>query len=134
MLTTIFIFLSIGGLYVAYILFEAHRKGGSLICYFNHDCSFVTESEWGSIFYVRNETLGLVYFSTMIILGILATFIPAISTPLYLLMFLGSLGAVLVHIFLVAVQAFIIRDYCFYCLLSAAISTLMLIVATLLAF
>ena len=119
--------LSLAGAIDTLYLIIKHRQPKPFVCPFDHDCSKVTESKWGNFFYFRNETLGFVYYFAMAVLGLYAFF----SAPLLLLLnqiiFFGAGAAFLFHIFFVGVQIFAIKDYCFYCLISAGISLLMFI-------
>jgi len=93
----------------------------------------VTESKWSRIFGIRNEVLGLLFFTGMLFSMIYA--LPPLTpvTTLYLYQLLAAAGALLVSLLLVLIQFFILRDYCFYCLISAGI-TVLLFVNTLLLF
>ncbi|MBI3051714.1 vitamin K epoxide reductase family protein [Candidatus Woesearchaeota archaeon] len=124
----LFIVLSILGMANTGYLFWKHRRKGPLICPLYHDCSVVTESKWSHIFYFRNETLGLLFYAFMLV-GILASiFLPS---PLfsarytYRVLLLASGAGVLFSIFLVYVQVKIIRNYCFYCMVSALLTLLL---------
>jgi len=127
-----FIALSIGGICTSgYLVWKHHRsldkKAAPLVCPLNHDCSHVTESKWSTIFYFRNETLGLLYYLTMFTGGLLLAFAPAIVPSLALLLLIATGFSLLFSLFLVYLQAKIIKDYCFYCLISAIISLLLFV-------
>ncbi|MEK6950368.1 MAG: vitamin K epoxide reductase family protein [Nanoarchaeota archaeon] len=127
-----FIALSIGGICTSgYLVWKHHRsqktKAAPLVCPLNHDCSTVTESKWSTIFYFRNETLGLLYYVAMFMGGLLLAFAPALIPALPLFLLIGAGMALLFSFFLVYLQAFIIKDYCFYCLISAIISLLLVV-------
>lgn len=124
-----FIALSIGGIINAGYLVYKHQNGKkkSLICPMDHDCTVVTESKWSKIFGVRNEILGLLFF-IFVLLAILSTFVFTEFTPtIYLLLFVATGGAVLFSVFLVLVQIYVIKDYCFYCIISAILTLLVFI-------
>ena len=99
-----------------------HIKEKPLVCPLNHTCSVVTESKWGRIFYVRNEYIGTAYYVFVMVSGILMYFytIPLLK----IILLISSGGALLFSIFLVLVQKYIIKSYCFYCLISAFVSLL----------
>lgn len=121
----IFSLLSFAGFIDTLYLIIKHRQPKPLVCPFHHDCSKVTESKWATIFYFRNETLGFVYYLAMLALGLAAFFTNA--GILGIIIFWGAIAAFLLHLFFVGVQIFTVKDYCFYCLISAVISLLMLI-------
>lgn len=122
---TLFLVLSVLGIADAAYLTYKHTRKQPLMCPIGSDCSVVTESSWGHIFGVRNEVLGLLYYGGLCasMLGVL--FVPGFAQNFlpYLPWFVGS--GVLFSLFLVFVQAFVIKKYCFYCLISAGISLLL---------
>lgn len=124
---TLFLVLSILGIADAGYLTYKHNRKQPLICPIGDDCSAVTESKWGRIFGVRNESLGLLYYGGLFASMFGALFAPGFSQ--YVLAYLPWLvgSGTLFSLFLVFVQAFVIKKYCFYCLVSAGISILLLL-------
>jgi len=98
-----FIVLTISGVLDAGYLVYQHRRKKPLVCPLNHDCSVVTESKWSYIFYFRNETLGLLFYLSLLsgILGII--FFPAYASILYLLILLATTLGLLFSIFLILI-------------------------------
>lgn len=111
--------LSIGGIIdTSYLLYQ-HYKKNSLVCPMDHDCSVVTESKWSKVFFVRNEILGLSFYLLMLTFITLSVIFPNFSSKIYLFLFLSSFAGVIFSAFLVYIQIYKIRDYCFYCLISS---------------
>ncbi|MEK7502352.1 MAG: vitamin K epoxide reductase family protein [Patescibacteria group bacterium] len=122
-----FIALVIGGIIdTSYLLYQ-HYKKKPLICPMDHDCSVVTEGKWSRIFFVRNEILGLSFYLFMLTFIILSVILPNFSSKIYLSLFIFSIIGVAFSIFLVYLQIYKIRDYCFYCLISAFLTLLIFI-------
>ena len=122
-----FIALVIGGIIdTSYLLYQ-HYKKKPLICPMDHDCSVVTEGKWSRIFFVRNEILGLSFYLLMLTFIILSVILPNFSSKIYLFLFIFSIIGVVFSIFLVYLQIYKIRDYCFYCLISAFLTLLIFI-------
>ena len=119
-----FIALSIGGIIDTSYLFYQHYKKKPLVCPMDHDCSVVTESKWAKTFFVRNEILGLSFYLLMLSFLILSILFPIFSSKIYLFLFIFSIIGVAFSIFLVYLQIYKIRDYCFYCLISAFLTFL----------
>mgnify|MGYP001559066315 CR=1 len=117
--------LSVAGAIDTLYLIIKHRQPKPFVCPFNHDCAKVTESKWGNFFYFRNENIGFVYYAIMAVLGAYAFL--NISPLLNQIIFYGAVAAFLAHIFFAGIQVFAIKDYCFYCLISALISFLIFI-------
>ena len=120
-----FMALSFGGILTAGYLVWQHynRNNKDLVCPLDHDCSKVTESEWSHVFYFRNETLGLLFYISMLIAVSVAFFIPSTSSFLFLLIKIATGTGFLFSLFLIGVQLYKIKDYCFYCLISAILSS-----------
>ena len=122
---TTFILLSILGVIDAGYLFHSHRKEKPLICPLDHPCDVVTESKWARMLGVRNETLGLLYYVVLFVGIVWAVMAPAASPLLFKLLFFAALGGFLFSLFLVYLQIVVIKNYCFYCMISAGISFLL---------
>ncbi|MBI4150049.1 hypothetical protein HY488_01455 [Candidatus Woesearchaeota archaeon] len=123
--TTFFVLVLLGAINAGYLVYKHHaEKKKPLVCPLNHDCSVVTESRWSHMFGVRNETLGLLFFCGLLFAMLSTFFVPAWQAMMYLLLRIGTAGGALFSALLIGIQAFKIRDYCFYCILSAIISVL----------
>ena len=122
-----FIALALGGIINSAWLAYQHYKKKPLICPFDHDCGVVTESRWSAVLGVRNEALGILFYVFMFGAAIAATALPPLAGTISLLLVLSASGGTIYSAFLVCVQFFIIRDYCFYCLISALLTALLLI-------
>ena len=124
-----FIVLSVMGILDAGYLNYRHaqRHKMPLVCPLNHNCGVVTESKWSHLFGVRNEVLGLLFYLVMlgVILGVV--FLPEKAIFLQSFLKLTSGVGVLYSAFLVSLEIFVIKDYCFYCLVSVLITVLIFI-------
>ena len=120
-----FIVLSLAGLINASYLTYKHYQKKPLVCPINHDCNAVVESKWGNIFGVRNEVLGVLFYAGMLLCGILFITAPSSILKLNIYILVGAFGGLGFSIFLTLLQKFVIKDFCFYCLISAGISLLL---------
>lgn len=122
---TLFIVLSVLGIADAGYLTYKHTRKQPLLCPIGDDCSVVTESKWSHLFGVRTEVLGLLYYSALLIaiIGVFSTS-SLNGGVIALLPWATGVGGAF-SLFLVSLQAFVIKKYCFYCLLSALISFLL---------
>jgi len=123
-----FIVLCILGIADTFYLVLKHQQKTPLVCPLNHDCSKVTESSWSRILGIRNEFLGFLFYSTLLVFSLLRFvfgfgFVVQVWGFVVLLTFVGAVFS----IFLLLVQRFIIKDYCFYCIISAVISVFLFI-------
>lgn len=123
-------FLGIGialacfGLANAAYLAYGHRKR-TLICPLDHDCTTVTESRWGTFLGIRNEAWGLLYYGAAFTALVLSAAAPSLTGIIIRFFPLFTGVGLLYSVFLLGVQAFVIRDYCFYCFISALITFLL---------
>lgn len=123
-----FIVLAFAGLVNAgYLTYKHYFEKKPLVCPIGHDCNAVVESRWGNIFGIRNEILGVAYYSAMLFFGIASVCWPNLLTFLPSLVIIAASLGLVFSIFLTLVQKFAIKDYCFYCLISAVISLLLFI-------
>jgi len=125
-ITTFFV-LAIGGLADAGYLIFKHRVHEPLACPLDHDCSVVTESKWARLFGVRNEILGFFFYGGLLVGMLIILFVPAYEGLVRNLILIGvSIGLVL-SAFLILIQLAVIKDYCFYCLISAGLNVLLFV-------
>lgn len=121
-LLALFIVLCVLGLANSLYLVRKHYQKKPLVCPLEHDCSVVTEGKWSHVFGIRNELLGSLFF-LLLLGGALSTiFVPVFQPTIFILFIIGTGGSLLFSGFLIFVQIRIIKDYCFYCLLSALIT------------
>ena len=111
--------LSLVGLADSIYLTVEHLTGQTLRCTVISGCSEVLSSPYSHIGSVPLAALGAMAYFTVFDLSILAAFgyrfARPLLTALVALMFLMTLG-------LLYLQAFVIRHFCQYCLLSAAVT------------
>lgn len=118
--------LSIFGLAIACFLRRQRnlqsQYGKMPYCVVGSDCFTVTSSKYGRTFGVKNEDLGIGYY--LIVSGtlIFQLFVPTYQALTFLVTNSLSLGAAVFSIFLLATQIFILKKYCFMCLLSLGIN------------
>lgn len=120
--------LSLVGLADAVYLTVQHLTGQSVRCTVTSGCSEVLSSSYAVVGGYPLAGLGAAAYFTVFSLAILAVFGYRIAGRL-LLPLVG--GMFLVSLYLVYLQAFVIRAFCQYCLLSAAVTTGLMILAVL---
>src|SRR5678816_4321796 len=117
--------LSLLGLADALYLTIEHVTGQSVRCTIISGCSEVLSSPYAVVAGIPLAVIGAAAYFTVFSLAILALFGYRIAgtllTPLVIAMFLVSL-------WLIYLQAFVIREFCQYCLFSAAITLCLLLV------
>jgi uncharacterized membrane protein len=117
--------LSLLGLADALYLTIEHVTGQSVRCTIISGCSEVLSSPYAVVAGIPLAVIGAAAYFTVFSLATLALFGYRIAgkllTPLVVAMFVVSL-------WLIYLQAFVIREFCQYCLLSAAITFCLLVV------
>ena len=117
--------LSLLGLADALYLTVEHLTGQSVKCTIISGCSEVLSSPYAVVAGFPLAAIGAAAYFTVFSLATLAAFgyraAGTLLTPLIAAMFFVSL-------WLIYLQAFVIREFCQYCLLSAAITTGLLVV------
>jgi len=121
--------LSLFGIADALYLTVEHITGQSVQCTIIAGCSEVLSSRYAVVSGIPLAAIGAAAYFTVFSLATLAAFgyriAGTVLTPLVISMFVVSL-------WLIYLQAFVIREFCQYCLFSAAV-TLALLVTVVLA-
>ena len=116
--------LSLLGIADALYLTIEHVTGQTVQCTLLSGCSEVLSSPYAVVAGIPLAAVGAAAYFTVFSLAILALFgyriAGTILTPFVIAMFFVS-------VWLFYLQAFVIREFCQYCLLSAAITTCLLI-------
>ena len=117
--------LSLLGIADALYLTIEHVTGQSVKCTIISGCSEVLSSPYAVVAGFPLAAIGAAAYFTVFSLATLAAFgyrvAGTLLTPLIIAMFFVSL-------WLIYLQAFVIREFCQYCLLSALITTALLVV------
>ncbi|MFQ5661714.1 MAG: vitamin K epoxide reductase family protein [Candidatus Paceibacteria bacterium] len=122
MIKTIFL-LSLLGLADSIYLTIKHFTHSDINCSIFNGCDLVTTSIYSTILGVPVALLGVIFY------GLVLTF--AVRRSLALLLIISSIGF-LISIWFVYTQGFILNAFCFYCLISAGISTTLFILSLIL--
>ncbi len=118
------IVLAILGIFDSGYILKKRVKKQPLTCPIDGSCEKVVESKWNAIFFIKNDILGLIYYILVLLLVLYLFFI---SEKLLFLTKILSGASLLFSLFLVFIQAKIIKEYCFYCLISALINLLIFV-------
>ena len=117
--------LSLVGLVDALYLTIEHVTGQSVQCTITSGCSEVLSSSYAVVAGIPLAAVGAAAYFSVFSLATLAAFGYQVAKPLLMLLVAAMF---LVSLWLVYLQAFVIREFCQYCLLSAAITTALLVV------
>ena len=118
--------LSLVGLADALYLTIEHITGQSVRCTIISGCSAVLSSPYAVVAGIPLAAVGAAAYFTVFSLAILTLFGYLWAAKLMQVMVFTMFG---LSLWLIYLQAFVIREFCQYCLLSAAITTALLVVA-----
>jgi uncharacterized membrane protein len=131
LLLRVFIILSaIGGFILSYYIFTKKRARAALVCPVGSDCSAVIHSEYSQFFGIPVEVFGMFYYAAIAVGYLSILSYPAIAlSEISFGLFAMTAVAFLFSLYLVTIQAFALRQWCVWCLVSALISSLLFFAA-----
>lgn len=114
--------LALAGFAVSFNINRKKSNKEKLVCLIGEDCDKVVHSRYATTFGVDNQIFGMIYYFSIAVFA--ATLIGGLVWPsLIILLFkLATIGAALFSIYLISVQAFILKEWCEWCLVSAFLS------------
>ena len=110
-----------------YLLYKK-LKHEKLVCFFEDHCNNVSKSKYGYFFGFPNEFLGVGFYLFVLSSFVLSLFgiTTILGIPLFSLLLLAVILASLASLYLLFVQAFILKEWCEWCVLSAFVNFLIL--------
>lgn len=120
------LFSVIGFLISCHVYNQVHRKKRKLVCLKGDNCNIVVTSKYGKTFGMDNSLLGMLYYTTILLIGIFPLASPQMLSANYfhLAELLVSGGAVFFTIYLTYIELFILNAICEYCTASGILSVL----------
>src|SRR3989338_4934394 len=117
------IFLAFVGFLIArYIRHHKKNVQEALICPLKANCDTVIHSDYSVILGIPLEILGMTYYGLLAISYGLLIILPIFGQPLIVSgLLLATVCAFAFSIYLTLVQAFVIKNWCTWCLISATI-------------
>mgnify|MGYP001558823408 CR=1 FL=1 len=124
------IILAVIGFLVSFYLYYTKTHNKKIHCISKHGCDAVVKSKYGQTFGVENTLFGMLYYLMIFAYGIAILFDRNLFKPniIYYLIVASSAASVLYSIYLTGVQAFVLKKWCDYCIVSSITSVLILIV------
>lgn len=115
--------VSLGGLYIAHHIYQKKKKEEHIACPIGADCNQVVHSIYSQFLGIPLEKMGMAYYiGTALIYFVLYLF-PGIRTPEILFLVSGAaLGGALFSTYLIYIQGVTLKEWCTWCLGSAAVS------------
>ncbi len=105
-----------------------HRKKTTaqpMVCPIGSNCEVVVHSEYSKLFHVPLEVIGALYYTIIVLTYSLFLVAPEFHSPGSAVVILElTTVAFLFSIYLISVQAFVLKEWCTWCLGSAFICTI----------
>jgi uncharacterized membrane protein len=117
------IFLGLWGFIITAIIRHKKKIGQPMVCPLGSDCNSVIYSSYSKFFGIDIVNLGIGYYGIITTLyTYIALFPQSIPDAVYVIGFLMTVGAVIFSIYLLIIQSLVIKEFCFWCLLSGLAS------------
>ncbi len=121
--------LGLVGFLIATYIYGKKKSKKKLVCPRYSNCDTVIHSDYSKLFGIRVEVLGMIYYLFIGSVYSIVFVANAWSATLGLILVSSSMCAVLFSIYLVSIQAFVLKHWCVWCLSSAFISILIFILS-----
>ena len=125
------VILAVIGLLDAAFILQRKLTKKKLVCFFGEDCDRVSKSKYGYFFGIPTEALGIGFY--LFVIGLFTLFSLGVTTifsiPLFSLVLFAAIPASLASIYLLVIQAAILKEWCEWCILSAVVNFLILVLA-----
>lgn len=125
----VFIFSLLGLAVASFLFYEYNIASGSIICPTGNGCEIVRASPYSSFLGVSIPFLGIIYYLMMAIFSVIHSY-KSSARFLNLIKLLFSIAAVSFGLYLTYLEAFVIRAFCFWCVISFIISLIVLLLTT----
>jgi len=114
--------LSIAGFFIALHIHRHKRQGKPLMCPMKMSCDTVVNSDYAHILTIPLEFAGMAYYAFTAVGSIIAILMPQfVSSTGTMILSSATLIAFLISMYLIYVQARVIKAWCSWCLFSALI-------------
>lgn len=113
--------LGLSGLILSSYIYFKKKKKKKLICPMRSNCDTVIHSDHSKILGIPVELLGMIYYAFIGLSYVGISLLGLWSVPVTNILIGASGAALLFSIYLVSLQAFVIKHWCTWCLFSAGI-------------
>lgn len=121
-LHVVLIACALSGLSLAVFIHFKKRLHTPLLCPIGHSCNPVVHSDYSRFMDIPVEILGVIYYTIIVVAYAAMFMVPTLHSDLSGAFLLGlSAVAFFFSLYLTAVQAFILREWCTWCLISATL-------------
>ncbi len=119
-----------GGFGVALYIYYTKRHNKQLVCPMGSNCNAVITSRYSKFLGVPIEYLGMLYYATIFTAYIVLIFSPHLLSGTFLAgLIMLTAAAFIFSLYLLFAQAFLLRQWCIWCILSAMLSIVIFIIS-----
>lgn len=128
----IILLLALLGFLNAYYLYYQHIReistGRKMFCLIGGDCGEVVGSKYGSTLGIKNEKIGMAYYSLIAVYSLVNIFLPEIAKDYWVWIKIITTVAGIFSLYLLYIQAFVLKIFCSWCLIAITINLLILFI------
>lgn len=118
---------SIAGMLICRYIDVSKKRAKPMVCPLNGGCDEVVNSKYSKTFGVSNEVMGALYYLAVIMSSVLFLAVPATATsPLPWALQAAAALAFAMSCYLMAIQIFVLRHLCTWCMATAVINGVLL--------
>jgi len=111
------------GFLLCIYIHRKYSKNEKLVCFLGENCNNVINSHYAKTFGIPNVIIGMIYYSLIAATYGFSAIWPFTFPPIFLWgLYIATASAALFSIRLIAIQAFILKEWCEWCLASSIIS------------
>lgn len=122
------LFVSVAGTLLTFYIWARKRRGEKLICLLGDNCNEVVYSQYSVTLGIKNEVLGLAYYAFIAFAASVFLVMPErVDSWMQVGLLLVTGCAAAFSLYLTAIQGFVIRKWCEWCLISTLLSLLIFI-------
>ena len=108
-----------------YLRFKKEKK--PMFCLIGEDCAGVIDSRFGTTAGVKNEIMGMIYYSLLLLALLLSNYFA--TNLVNIVIFLATLVAAIFSLYLLYVQTLILKKICSWCLIAIALNIIIFVLA-----
>ncbi len=123
------ILLGLLGFLLSFYIYSKKKTKKKLICPMRSNCDTVIHSDYSKIIGIPVEILGMVYYTLIGSAYSIIFVLDLWSTPVATVLIGISICALLFSVYLVTLQAFVIKQWCTWCLCSALITLIIFLLS-----
>jgi len=125
---------ALAGFFVARHIWTKKKRDERFLCPIGFDCDTVVRSKFSTLFGVHLEIFGMLYYGAIAVSYFSFLAFPELySRTVALATLVASAGAFIFSIYLIGIQFFAIKEWCSWCLVSAALCVIIFFSAIALA-